>query len=139
MVAAVGRAGKSVSSAVSSLYCGKSKFLDKKLSDMAVELFTAPDNKIYLSVILLWEILLKNSLGRLFLPDNQIAYLSEQRKKHRIASLDLEENAILQLHHLPYLHNDPFDRILICQSMHHGLTLLTPDENIQKYPVKTVW
>jgi PIN domain nuclease of toxin-antitoxin system len=112
---------------------------DPKLSDKAVQLFTDPHNEIYLSVISIWEIILKYRLGKLPLPGDPKFYLPEQRKKHQIASLDLEEKAILQLSHLPDIHNDPFDRILICQSINHGLTLLTSDEVIHKYPVKSVW
>lgn len=112
---------------------------DPKLSDKAVQLFIDPNNEIYLSVISIWEIILKYRLGKLPLPKNPKIYLPEQRKKHKIASLYLEENAILQLSYLPDIHNDLFDRILICQAINHGLTLLTPDETIHKYPVKAVW
>ena len=40
---------------------------------------------------------------------------------------------------LPPLHRDPFDRMLICQAIAHGLAILTPDERIRQYPVRTVW
>ena len=112
---------------------------DLKLSNKARQLFTDPNNEIYLSSLSIWEMILKNKLGMLPLPKDPKTYLPEQRKKHHIASLALEEIAILQLSQLPEIHKDPFDRILICQSINHGLTLLTPDENIHKYPVKTVW
>ena len=87
----------------------------------------------------MWEMIIKQRLGKLPLPQDPKIYLPEQRKKHHIASLALEESATLQLSHLPDIHKDPFDRILICQSINHGLTLLTPDENIHKYPVKADW
>jgi predicted nucleic acid-binding protein len=40
---------------------------------------------------------------------------------------------------LPSHHRDPFDRMLICQAMAHGLTLLTPDSQIAKYSVSVIW
>jgi PIN domain nuclease of toxin-antitoxin system len=40
---------------------------------------------------------------------------------------------------LPHLHRDPFDRMLVCQAIAHGLTLVTPDEAIRRYPVRTMW
>jgi PIN domain nuclease of toxin-antitoxin system len=43
------------------------------------------------------------------------------------------------LSRLPPLHRDPFDRMLICQAIQHGLTLITPDEAIQQYPILTLW
>ena len=40
---------------------------------------------------------------------------------------------------LPDIHRDPFDRLLICQAIEHGLTLVTPDRYIQQYPIRTLW
>jgi PIN domain nuclease of toxin-antitoxin system len=40
---------------------------------------------------------------------------------------------------LPLLHNDPFDRMLIAQALHHGFTLVASDENIHRYPVPVFW
>ncbi|MDQ6759861.1 MAG: type II toxin-antitoxin system VapC family toxin, partial [Acidobacteriota bacterium] len=39
----------------------------------------------------------------------------------------------------PKLHDDPFDRLLICQAIVHGLVILTPDRMIRQYPVRTSW
>ncbi|MBI2989437.1 MAG: hypothetical protein HYY45_21975 [Deltaproteobacteria bacterium] len=44
-----------------------------------------------------------------------------------------------KLARLPSLHKDPFDRMLICQAIVHGLVILTPDQMIYQYPVKTIW
>jgi len=40
---------------------------------------------------------------------------------------------------LPKLHSDPFDRMLICQAIENGMTIVTPDEAIGQYPIKTLW
>jgi PIN domain nuclease of toxin-antitoxin system len=40
---------------------------------------------------------------------------------------------------LPAHHKDPFDRILVCQAIIHGMTILTPDPLIIRYPVRTAW
>jgi len=45
----------------------------------------------------------------------------------------------LHLTRLPLLHKDPFDRMLICQAIVHGLVILTPDQLIYQYPVRTMW
>ncbi|MEZ4560369.1 MAG: hypothetical protein R2851_25905 [Caldilineaceae bacterium] len=52
--------------------------------------------------------------------------------------MDLDEASVLQLHKLPDVHRDPFDRMLICQAIQHGLVLATVDANIFKYPVNTL-
>ena len=40
---------------------------------------------------------------------------------------------------LPLIHRDPFDRMLIAQALHHDMTLVTSDETIRRYPVRTLW
>ncbi len=110
-----------------------------ELSDHARTLFVDPSNEVFLSAISPWEIALKHSLGSLPLPEPPQTFISVQREKHHIEPLPLEEEATLYLTRLPPYHRDPFDRLLICQSIVHGLVLLTPDEAILQYPVKTTW
>ena len=110
-----------------------------ELSDHARNLFVDPANGIYLSAISSWEIAIKHNLGRLPLPEPPQNFIPAQREKHHIDPLLLEEEATLYLTRLPPYHRDPFDRILICQSIVHGLVLLTPDEAILQYPVRTAW
>ena len=45
----------------------------------------------------------------------------------------------LEVRHLPLLHRDPFDRLLIAQARHERLTLVTRDPDIRRYPVDTLW
>jgi PIN domain nuclease of toxin-antitoxin system len=114
--------------------------LDKpQISDHAQKVFVDPSNEIFLSAISAWEITVKNSLGRLTLPTPPAEFVPEWRQKHGISSLPLEEAAAVYESRLPRLHNDPFDRMLICQSIVHGLALLTPDAEINRYSVHTIW
>jgi len=111
-----------------------------QLSGSARRLFTDPANEVYLSAISSWEIAVKNSIGKLPLPGaNPVQFIAEQRSKHGIETLPLEEEATLYVPLLPKLHTDPFDRLLICQALVHGLTILTPDRDITQYAVRTVW
>lgn len=63
----------------------------------------------------------------------------EQRMSHFIEPLSFDEASACRRVALPAIHADPFDRMLICQALQHGLTILTPDKNIRAYPVATVW
>ncbi len=109
-------------------------------SSAASRIFTDPGNEIFLSAISSWEIALKNSIGKLPLPGPSPAeFIVEQRKAHAIESLPLDEEASLYIPLLPKLHDDPFDRLLICQAIVHGLVILTPDRMIRQYPVRTSW
>ncbi|MGE3152162.1 MAG: type II toxin-antitoxin system VapC family toxin [Nitrospiraceae bacterium] len=112
---------------------------DHTLSDRARDLFTDPANEAYLSAVSVWEIAVKFSLGKLPLPESPERFIPDQRERHAIAPLALEEQAALYLHRLPTLHRDPFDRMLICQTIQHELTLLTPDPLITQYAVRTAW
>jgi PIN domain nuclease of toxin-antitoxin system len=82
---------------------------------------------------------LKHTLGRLPLPEDSTALLPGIRAEHGIEELPLTEGAVLQLTRLPALHKDPFDRMLLCQAIHDGLLLVTPDEQLWRYPLRTAW
>jgi PIN domain nuclease of toxin-antitoxin system len=110
-----------------------------QLSTNAKVLFRDPGNEVFLSAISAWEITIKSSLGRLPLPDEPQMFVRTQREAHAIDTLSIDENAALHLNKLPVLHNDPFDRMLVCQSIVHGMTILTPDKLISAYPARTVW
>ena len=112
---------------------------DTALSASARDVFMDPDNDVYLSAVSVWEIAVKHGLGKLPLPYSPERFIPAQRERHAIASLPLEEQAILYLPKLPLLHRDPFDRVLICQAIQHELTLLTPDPLITQYAVRAVW
>ncbi len=92
-----------------------------------------PNNTVYLSVVSLWECIIKYQLGKLPLPESPEIYLPKQREQHQINSLTVDEASVAQLIKLPSLHRDPFDRLLICQSIQHDLTILTADEIVIAY------
>ena len=109
------------------------------LSTKARRLCTDPDNTLFLSSVSAWEIEVKYRLGRLEMDDDPRIYIPEQRQSHHIFELPFEEEAALRYGDLPDIHQDPFDRMLICQAFAHDLILLTPDEHIRAYPVQTEW
>lgn len=110
-----------------------------ELSGVARTTFQNESNETYLSVVSAWEIAIKNGLRNLLLPEPVEIFLSRARTLHKIESLSLNEDAIVQLPRLPQLHRDPFDRILICQAIVEGMAILTPDQLIRQYPVHTIW
>lgn len=110
-----------------------------ELSQTARELFVDPLNEVFFSSVSAWEISVKYALGRLPLPEPPERFIPFQRKQHEVESLPLVEKAALHLSSLPAFHKDPFDRMLVCQAIIHGLSILTPDELIRRYPALTVW
>lgn len=109
------------------------------LSSRAREAFTDPDNDVFLSAASAWEIAVKHRLGRLPLPETPELFVPDQRAAHGIDPLPIDEEAALHETKLQGLHRDPFDRMLVAQALVGGLTLLTPDETIRQYPVRTLW
>ena len=107
-----------------------------ELSSRARELFVDPDNEVYLSVVSAWEIALKHAAGRLPLPELPERFVPAERRRHGIDTLGLDEETALHLGRLPPLHRDPFDRMLVCQAIVHGLVILGPDTLITQYPIR---
>lgn len=109
---------------------------DRRLANQWRTLIRVSDNEVYLSVVSLWEVILKYQLGKLILPESPEIYLPKQRKRHSIKNLDLDEKSVTQLIKLPSLHRDPFDRMLISQVIGNGLTFMTVDPTINAYSVE---
>ena len=108
---------------------------DSRLPMLFRDAIREPKNEVYLSVVSLWETIIKFNLGKLPLPQSPEIYIPKERRQHQIKSLSLHENAIKELANLPVLHRDPFDRILICQTSADNLTIVTVDTQIQSYNV----
>jgi PIN domain nuclease of toxin-antitoxin system len=111
----------------------------KDLSPKVRELLLDPDNERYFSIVSSWEIAIKYSLGKLTLPNSPERFIPEHREKLAADPLPVDEESVLHIVRLPHLHRDPFDRLLICQAIVHGMVFLTPDSRISKYPVRTIW
>ena len=97
-----------------------------------------PANDVYLSVVSVWEAVVKYALGKLPLPGPPDTFLPAERQALRIASLVVDEGTMPHLAALPRLHNDPFDRLLVGQALQHGLHLATVDPTVIAYPVPTL-
>jgi PIN domain nuclease of toxin-antitoxin system len=110
-----------------------------ELSSKAKTVFQEPRNAVYLSSVSVWEIIVKNQLGKLPLPDAAEEFIKRQCEIHYVEYLPLTEKAVFQLAYLPNHHRDPFDKMLICQAIAHDLTILTSDNMIIQYPVPVLW
>jgi PIN domain nuclease of toxin-antitoxin system len=111
---------------------------DSRLSTDVRDAIRDPDNEIYLSVVSVWESIVKYQLGKLPLPESPETYLPKQRNLHQIASLALDETSVAQLAKLPPLHRDPFDRMLICQAVQNSLIIATVDAAVRAYSVSVI-
>ncbi|HIK10136.1 MAG TPA: type II toxin-antitoxin system VapC family toxin [Oscillatoriaceae cyanobacterium M33_DOE_052] len=108
---------------------------DSRLSEKFHEAIQNQASEVFLSVVSIWECVIKYQMGKLDFPESPVIYLPQQRAKHLIKSLVVDEASIAQLINLPPLHRDPFDRLLICQALQHNLMIVTEDQAILSYPM----
>jgi PIN domain nuclease of toxin-antitoxin system len=99
------------------------------LSARARRIIGDPDNTVFVSAVSLWEIWLKQSLGKLRLP----ADFMEKLAAESFESLPLTVSQTRQVALLPWCHRDPFDRMLVAQAQVEKLVLLTADETLAAY------
>jgi PIN domain nuclease of toxin-antitoxin system len=111
---------------------------DPRLPGAVADIIRQKSNEVFLSVVSAWEILVKHQLGKLPLPARADEYIRDRRQKHQIASLALEEESLAHLARLALHHRDPFDRMLVCQAIHHDLIIVTIDEDLARYPVRVM-
>jgi PIN domain nuclease of toxin-antitoxin system len=93
---------------------------------------------VFFSQVSLLEIQIKVGLGKLLL-DFPAEHIPDLADRSGLTALALSNAAIFTLPKLPAVHRDPFDRLLICEAIQQGVPLVTPDDIIRRYPVKTLW
>lgn len=110
-----------------------------RVSAPAVAVLGDRNVRLYVSSISFWEIELKIRIGKL--PDDLSMWLvlPPLTRRNVVEVLAFEDDAVKQLRSLPTIHKDPFDLMLICQAISKDLTIITPDQTIHRYPVKTLW
>ena len=105
----------------------------EKLSKEADQLINDTDNELWYSVVSLWEIAIKYALGRAGFQHSP-GVMRGALRANGYKELDLTGDHALAVQHLPDLHRDPFDRLLIAQAQTTALTLLTADRTVARYP-----
>ena len=111
---------------------------DKLLSNKARKAIESETAVNFVSIASLWEISIKLSLERLEIkfPFETIA---EQFEKNNFQLLPITFNDTLMLAGLPLFHRDPFDRMIICQSITNNFTLISKDKEFAAYKIKLLW
>jgi PIN domain nuclease of toxin-antitoxin system len=104
-----------------------------KLSPEAAAMISNENNRLHFSAASIWEVVIKNGLGR---PD---FHVDPHLLRRGLVDNGYTELAISSLHtlaisHLPEIHKDPFDRILVAQAETEGFLLLTADDLVARYP-----
>ena len=99
----------------------------EKLTDNVRDILEDGNNVIFLSSISGLEIAIKASIGKLKLPEKPFQYIASQMSKYNVEEIPLRMIHSTYISNLPAIHKDPFDRILICQSIVEKIPLITND------------
>lgn len=107
---------------------------DKGLSQEARDSIADPENTVFLSAVAVWEVRIKQGIGKLEIPDDFSEVLDQQSFIELPVTID-HANAVGKL---PFVHRDPFDRMLVAQAMVEDLVIVTRDSVIADYGAKVI-
>lgn len=96
------------------------------------------DNDIFVSIASLWEIAIKQSIGKLEISES-IESIAKICKKEGFYILSIKPSHLDYLKKLPQIHGDPFDRLIISQATIEKLTIVTKDAKFPAYGIMTLW
>jgi len=108
---------------------------DKQLGRQARELIEDPGNDILVSMVSLWEIVVKTRIGKL---QADIKEITDAVQQEGFILLDIAVAHLLTLAGLPMHHRDPFDHLLIAQAIAEDATFISEDRNTARYAARTV-
>ncbi len=108
------------------------------LSERAKKAFLSQTAEKYVSIASAWEVAIKLGTQKLSL-EGGLSEFFRMIDDNGLIMLGVEREYLDRLHELPLWHKDPFDRLIISTANTENLTLVTVDENIQKYDVSWLW
>lgn len=109
------------------------------LSSHARMFIEEPTNDVFLSIASVWEMAIKVSLGKLGLSEPFDLFIPNQLLLNDITLLDITVSHTLHVATLPFHHRDPFDRLLIAQSLVEGMPFISIDSVFDAYSVNRLW
>ena len=109
-----------------------------KLSKKASDIIYHNDEKINVSIVSMWEIAIKSSIGKLEIKSS-ISKIAETCEKEQFDILPIKQFHLDEIGRLPAIHGDPFDRLIISQAISENLIIITKDGTIPMYNVKVLW
>ena len=112
---------------------------DQRLSRRARVAIADPSTEVFISIASAWEIQIKASLTKLTLNESVDALYRSLIIDQDFRMVGIELSDIDQLSKLPPHHRDPFDRMLVAQSLRGDFTLVTEDSVMSAYGARTLW
>ncbi|HJS26416.1 MAG TPA: type II toxin-antitoxin system VapC family toxin [Actinomycetota bacterium] len=112
---------------------------DERLPSAVAALIEDRSNLVTISVATTWELTTKALAGRLTLPEPPETYFDGLVRDFGYELLPNHQRHVAALPELPAIHADPFDRMLVAQALVEDLDLVSGDDRIRRFPVRTIW
>lgn len=112
---------------------------DPRLSPFVRRHIADPSNDLFISITSLWEATIKIATGKMRVPDDSVDYLINRATQTGTSILPILPTHLQHLQGLPMLHRDPFDRMLIAQSVVENMPLVSVDAHLRRYEVEILW
>nr|WP_199318276.1 type II toxin-antitoxin system VapC family toxin [Leptolyngbya sp. FACHB-541] len=109
------------------------------LSELARNLIEEQANQRFLSVASLWEIAIKSSIGKLELKMTLTELVEREVYGNAIELLEIQPEHLDELTKLPFHHRDPFDRLILAQSLTENIPVVTKDDEFKSYSTTLLW
>ena len=109
-----------------------------KLSASVQHIIDDTSAPLHISAASVWEVAIKISIGKLNFEGGTVEFLNKIRQ-NGIELLSLKDSYLVYVETMPFLHRDPFDRLIIATAVTENLIILTADENIRKYDATWLW
>ncbi len=109
-----------------------------KLSKRASDIIYHSDERINVSIVSMWEIAIKSSIGKLEIKSS-ISKIAETCENEQFDILPIKPFHLDEIGQLPAIHGDPFDRLIISQTVSENLVIITKDGTIPMYNVEVLW
>ena len=112
---------------------------DDRLSNKARESIESTDGLVFVSQANFWEIAIKISLGKYALPAPFAAFWDDQMLINDLVLLPISISHTARIAELPFHHRDPFDRLIIAQSLVEDIPVVSSDEVFDRYGAERIW
>jgi PIN domain nuclease of toxin-antitoxin system len=111
---------------------------DSHLSEKAKYEILHPENQKFVSIASIWEVAIKIGLGKLIFKQSTKGFI-QLIEDNGFEIFPIATDSVIELEKLPYLHRDPFDRIIVATALTENMYIVSADKNIQLYQINCIW
>jgi PIN domain nuclease of toxin-antitoxin system len=112
---------------------------ENKVSARARSVFLNPRNGLYFSAANLWEMAIKISIKKLNLGSTLDDFIEDHIVGNGILLLPIKPSHVVRIATMPFIHRDPFDRLMVAQALAENMRILSSDRQLDGYSIQRIW